>query len=54
MKQIIDIEVKTRKAEPVEFKTDMLTVGHFSDAKDLDKLNRELDRRLGGADMMSL
>jgi leucyl aminopeptidase len=49
MKQIINVEVKARKAEPVELKTDMLAVGHFSDAKGLDKLNRELDRRLGGA-----
>jgi leucyl aminopeptidase len=49
MKQIISVELRTRKVEPVQCKTDMLAVGHFSDAKGLDRLNRELDKRLAGA-----
>ena len=49
MKEIIDVELKTRKVDFSQSKTDMLAVGLFSDAKDLDKLNKELDTRLDGA-----
>jgi leucyl aminopeptidase len=33
MKEIINIDVKTRTVDPVLYKTDVLAVGHFSDAK---------------------
>ena len=49
MKQIIDVEMRTRKVDFSKCKTDMLAVGLFSDAKGLDKLNRELDSKLDGA-----
>ncbi len=49
MKKIIEVEVKSKKADPVAVETDLLVVGHFSDSKGLDKLCRELDGRLGGA-----
>ncbi|MHC4455654.1 MAG: leucyl aminopeptidase [Planctomycetota bacterium] len=49
MKQIIDVKVKTRTVDFVKCKTDALVVGHFSDAKGLDKPARELDSKLGGA-----
>lgn len=49
MKEIIEVELKTRKVDFSQCKTDMLAVGHFSDVKDLDKLNKELDARLDGA-----
>jgi leucyl aminopeptidase len=48
MKQIIDVKLRTRKVDFSQCKTDMLAVGLFSDAKKLDKLNAELDNRLGG------
>ncbi len=49
MKRIIDVVLKTGKMHFAECKTQMLVVGHFSDAKRLDVVNRELDSRLGGA-----
>jgi len=49
MKRIIEVELKTRVVDFAECKTQMLVVGQFSDAKRLDALNRELDRRLDGA-----
>jgi len=49
MKEIINVELKTRKAEPDKIETDLLAVGIFSDAKELDKLNAQLDGRLDGA-----
>ena len=49
MKEIISVEVKTQKADFVKVKTDLLAVGVFSDVKGLDKLNKELDGKLGGA-----
>jgi leucyl aminopeptidase len=49
MKRIIDVVLKTVKAHFAECKTQMLVVGHFSDAKRLDVVNRELNGRLGGA-----
>jgi len=48
MRAIIDVELKTRKVDFSKCKTDMLAVGLFSDAKELDKPNKELDRKLGG------
>jgi leucyl aminopeptidase len=47
MKQIIDVKVKTRKAEFAACKTDMLVVGRFSDAGP-DETIQTLDRKLGG------
>jgi leucyl aminopeptidase len=49
MKQIIDVEMKTRKVDFSKCKTDVLAVGLFSDVEGLDRLNRELDSKLGGA-----
>jgi len=48
MKQIIDVELKTRKVDFGECKTDLLAVGHFSDVKGLGTLSREIDRKLDG------
>jgi leucyl aminopeptidase len=49
MKEIIDVELKTQKADFSECKTDVLAVGLFSDVKGLDKLNAQLNSRLDGA-----
>lgn len=49
MKDIIDVELKTQKVDFSKSKTDILAVGLFSDAKELDKLNKELDSKLNGA-----
>ena len=49
MKEIIDVELKTRNVDFSECKTDLLATGQFSDTKGLDKLNAELDQKLGGA-----
>jgi len=47
MKQIIDVDVKTRKLEPAACKTDMLVVGRFSDGGP-DETLRTLDKQLDG------
>ncbi|MHC4655439.1 MAG: leucyl aminopeptidase family protein, partial [Planctomycetota bacterium] len=49
MKDIIDVEIKTRTVDFSKCKTELLAVGHFSDAKGLDKVNSELNRKLDGA-----
>ncbi len=49
MKNIIDVEVKTQKVDFSRCKTEMLGLGVFSDAKKLDKLCADFDRRLAGA-----
>jgi leucyl aminopeptidase len=49
MKEIINLELKTRKADFDKCKTDLLAVGHFSDAKGLDATNRLLNSKLNGA-----
>ena len=49
MKRIIEVELKAKTSDFTECKTQMLVVGHFSDAKRLDAISRELDKRLGGA-----
>ncbi len=49
MKEIIDVEIKTRKADFGECKIDVLAVGVFSDVKGLDKLSAQLNNRLDGA-----
>jgi leucyl aminopeptidase len=49
MKEIIDVELKTQKVDFSQCETDLLAMGHFSDAKTLDKLNRQLDSKLEGA-----
>ncbi len=48
MKNIIDIDVKTRTVDFSKCKTDLLAVGLFSDADRLDRLTKELDRKLDG------
>ena len=47
MKQIIEVDVKTRKVELARCKTDMLVVGRFSDAGP-DEVIQTLDEKLGG------
>ena len=49
MKDIIDVELKTQKVDFSKSKTDILAVGLFSDTKELDKLNKELNSKLNGA-----
>ncbi len=49
MKEIIDVEVKTRTVDPDKIGTDLLAVGLFSDVKELDKLTKELNSKLDGA-----
>lgn len=49
MKEIIDVELKTRNVDFSNCKTDLLAVGQFSDTKKLDKLNSELNEKLVGA-----
>ena len=49
MKEIIDVELKTRTVDFSKCKTELLAVGQFSDAKGLDKLSAELDGKLDGA-----
>jgi len=49
MKEIIDVELKTRTVDPVKCRTDLLAVGLFSDTKGLDKLNAQLNGKLDGA-----
>ncbi|NIP28877.1 MAG: leucyl aminopeptidase [Phycisphaerae bacterium] len=49
MKEIIEVRLKTRTVDFSKCKTDLLVVGHFSDAKGLDKVNAELNRKLDGA-----
>ncbi|MBP8911452.1 MAG: leucyl aminopeptidase [Phycisphaerae bacterium] len=48
MKQIIDVNVTTRRVDLVKCKTDMLVVGRFSDAGDPGPILRALDDELGG------
>jgi leucyl aminopeptidase len=48
MKPIIRVTVKTRKADPAGYRTDMLAVGRFSDASGRDELLESLDQKLGG------
>ncbi len=49
MKNIIDVELKTRTVAPAKCRTDLLAVGLFSDVEKLDRLNAELNSKLDGA-----
>jgi len=49
MKEIINVEMRTRQADFAKCETDLLVVGLFSDVKGLDKLNAELNKKLDGA-----
>jgi leucyl aminopeptidase len=49
MKDIIKVELKTQTVDFSKCKTDILAVGLFSDTKELDKLNKELNKKLNGA-----
>ncbi|MEJ2705394.1 MAG: leucyl aminopeptidase [Sedimentisphaerales bacterium] len=48
MKEIIEVELRARKVDFSQCKTDMLAVGLFSDVEKLDKVNKELDGKLNG------
>ncbi len=49
MKEIINVEVKSREIDFAECKTDLLVTGLFADVKEPDKITAQLDRILGGA-----
>lgn len=49
MKKIIEVKLKTRVVDFTKCKTDLLVVGMFSDVKELDRLGRGLNVKLGGA-----
>jgi leucyl aminopeptidase len=49
MKQIINVKLGVRKAGFAQCRTDLLVLGHFSDAKALDKDCGEIDGKLRGA-----
>jgi leucyl aminopeptidase len=49
MKQIIEVELTAAVGEFAECKTQMLAIGHFSDAKKLDAVNSAIDKKLSGA-----
>ena len=49
MKQIIEVDIKTRTVDLSKCKTDMLVVGCFSDSAALDKTVKALDGKLDGA-----
>ncbi|MHC4394337.1 MAG: leucyl aminopeptidase [Planctomycetota bacterium] len=49
MKDIINVETKTRKVDFSQFETELLAVGVFAGAKKLDQLNRQLNSKLDGA-----
>jgi leucyl aminopeptidase len=49
MKEIIDVELKTRKVDFSKCETELLAMGQFSDAKGLDKVSGELNSKLDGA-----
>ncbi len=49
MKDMIKVELKTRKVDFSNLKTDILAVGLFSDVEKLDSLNSMLNKQLGGA-----
>ncbi len=49
MKQIIDVDIKTRTVDLARCKTDMLVVGGFCNGTALDKVVKALDAKLDGA-----
>lgn len=49
MREIIDIKIGTQKTDVLSCKTDLLCIGHFADAKQLDKTNKQLNKNLDGA-----
>jgi leucyl aminopeptidase len=49
MKQLIEVELKAGVGEFAECKTQMLAIGHFSDAKKLDAVNSDIDKKLNCA-----
>ncbi len=49
MRKIINVEVKTRKVDLSECTAEMIAAGYFSDAKGLDEVCRQLDKKLDGA-----
>ena len=49
MKKIIDVKLSARNVDFGDYKTDVLAVGIFSDAKKLDPLNTKLNKKLNGA-----
>ncbi|MHC4433965.1 MAG: M17 family peptidase N-terminal domain-containing protein, partial [Planctomycetota bacterium] len=49
MKEIIDVKLGTRTADPCEYSADLLAMGLYSDTRGLDKLVKRFDRKLKGA-----
>jgi len=48
MKEIINVEIKSREIDFADCKTDLLVTGLFADVKEPDKITAQLDSRLGG------
>ena len=48
MKDTINVELDAQRVDFSECKTDLMAIGHFSDAKGLDALARDIDRKLAG------
>ena len=48
-KNIIEIAVNAKQADPIEIKTNLLAVGVFSDEQESNKLCRALDKKLDDA-----
>jgi leucyl aminopeptidase len=49
MKQIIQVDITTRKVDPAQCKADLLLLGCFSDSRRPDKVTRIVDAKLDGA-----
>ncbi len=49
MREIIDIKIGTQKTDVLSCKTDLLCLGQFADAKQLNKVNKQLNKNLDGA-----
>ena len=49
MKEIIDVEIKTRTVDFAACKTDLIAIGLFSNTKGLDRVSAELNGKLDGA-----
>lgn len=49
MKEIINIDLRTRQVAVSDCETDLLAVGLFSDVKALDRVNAQLNHKLNGA-----
>ena len=49
MKEIINVDIKTRTLDLAKCKAELLALGLFSDVKELDKPAKDLNSKLDGA-----